>query len=317
MAAQLQIDQEGLPTGTPGVSRTDGLDTGAVVTLTNTGAGSTTVFRLLWVPPGDTTAVATLAPTEGDLKVWTFTPSEEVYGSYRIELVQNEGLTTEVRERRIFAVRTPGLGFVIPALNEAGDPRASLLVTDGLSENNAVDYNDDATLNDLTYAGWWRSFHEMVMKVDGGQGSYVGQPFAWDGESWAPAVALGVSQITNANGLDLNLARIGDGDVWRSSLYLGNYYAQLTSYGPVNFTSVDGGNYSISGAFHSFGADFDGSNVEILRLGLEGDSPTIGFIGAARVSRPSITGSTTGEQIDSLVEALVALGLVSDERPPP
>ena len=39
MAAQLQIDQVGLPTGTPGVSRTDGRDNGAVVTLTNTGAG--------------------------------------------------------------------------------------------------------------------------------------------------------------------------------------------------------------------------------------------------------------------------------------
>jgi hypothetical protein len=143
------------------------------------------------------------------------------------------------------------------------------------------------------------------------------QHFAWDGESWAPAVALGVSQITNANGLDLNLAMVDGDDVWRSTLYLGNYSAQLTSHGDVNVGSVGGGHYSISGPYHSFGADFDGSNVEILRLGLEGDTPTIGFLGAARVSRPSITGSTTGEQIDSLVAALVALGLVSDERPPP
>lgn len=99
MPAQIRIDQEGLPEGTPGVSRTDGLDTGALVTLTNTGSGSTTAFRLLWVPPGDTTAVATLEPTD-DPRVWTFAPTPGVYGSYRVELVENQGLTTERKPTR-------------------------------------------------------------------------------------------------------------------------------------------------------------------------------------------------------------------------
>src|SRR3954470_24157820 len=119
MPSQLRIDQEGLSPGTAGVSRTDGLATGALVTLTNTGSGATTTFRLLWVPPGDALAIATLAPTD-DPKVWTFEPATEKYGSYRVELVVNEGLTTELRERRILAVRTPGLGLVIPAFNERG-----------------------------------------------------------------------------------------------------------------------------------------------------------------------------------------------------
>lgn len=169
MPAQLQIDQTGLPEGTPGKSRTDGLDTGAVVTLTNTGLGTTTTFRLLWVPPGDTTAVASLAAT-GDPKVWTFTPTEEVYGSYRIELVENEGLVTEKRERRVLVVRTPNLGLVIPALNERGSSKATLLEADAAvieaAENNADDYDDEA-LNALPYAAWWRSIHELSTAVDG------------------------------------------------------------------------------------------------------------------------------------------------------
>lgn len=169
MAAQLQIDQVGLPEGTPGKSRTDGLDTGALVTLTNTGLGTTTTFRLLWVPPGDTTAVASLAATE-DPKVWTFEPTSEVYGSYRIELVENEGLVTEKRERRVLVVRTPNLGLVIPALNERGSSKASLLEADAAiieaAENNADDYEDEA-LNDLPYAAWWRSIHELATAVDG------------------------------------------------------------------------------------------------------------------------------------------------------
>jgi hypothetical protein len=171
MSALLQIDQDGLAPGTPGVSRTDGLDTGAMVWLTDTGVGGTTLFRLLWTPPGDTTAVETLAATTEDPKVWTFTPTASKYGSYRIELVRNAGLSTEVRERRVLAVRTPVLGLVIPALNERGDSRASLSVADAVqieaAENNAVDYTDE-DLNALPYAAWWRAIHELILTVDSG-----------------------------------------------------------------------------------------------------------------------------------------------------
>jgi hypothetical protein len=49
-------------------------------------------------------------------------------------------------------------------------------------------------------------------------------------------------------------------------------------------------------------------------LGLVGGQPAIGFLGANVTTRPSITGATTQDQVDSLVAALVALGLASDDR---
>lgn len=46
----------------------------------------------------------------------------------------------------------------------------------------------------------------------------------------------------------------------------------------------------------------------------DGDEATAGFLGAAPVPKQSITGATTQTQVDSLVAALVAFGLVSDDR---
>lgn len=176
MASQLQIDQATLGAGTPGQSRTDGLAGGELVTLTNVGTGSSTVMRLLWVPPGDTTAVASLGPT-GNPKIWTFTPTVSVYGTYLVELVENEGLAGEIRERRVLVVRTPNQGLIIPALNERGNAGASL-VNAGVEEiedadNNAIDFLD-AALNALPYASWWRAFHELILAVDGGGGGATG-----------------------------------------------------------------------------------------------------------------------------------------------
>lgn len=306
MTAQLKIEQAGRSEGTVGKSRTDGLDTGAEVTLTNTGSGATTKFQLLWVPPGDTTAVASLAATE-DPKVWTFTPSENVYGSYRIELIENEGLLTEKRERRIFAIRTPNYGIVIPAFNERGSPNASLLAaTEDIieaAENNAEDY-DDATLNDVPYAAWWRSMHELATAVDGislGNVSEGVMTIAYEGsiaieggdvEITVPAESTGSRTITLDTGSGGKYAMI------RAKIF------QFTQTVQHEFSSYD----------------FESTPNEVvnLRLGVTGTNgvdPAIGFLGATLVGRQSITGSTTQEQVDSLVSALVALGLVSDDRP--
>lgn len=166
MPSQLKIDQDGLPDGTPGRSRTDGLSDGSLVTLTNTGPGATTLLRLLWTPPGDESAPASLAVTE-EPNVWTFSPSAGCYGTYLIELVVNAGLSSEVRERRTLVVRTPNLGLIIPALNERGDDLASLADErpDAGVDNNADDF-DDPALAALTFAGWWRALHELIMRVD-------------------------------------------------------------------------------------------------------------------------------------------------------
>src|SRR5262252_9924968 len=169
MPALMKIDQAGLPAGVAGEARTVGLATGALVTLTNTGTGSTTRFRLLWTPIGDTTAVSTLAAT-GNPKIWTFTPTANKPGTFRIELIQDEGLPTEVRERRVFRVRTPG-GLVIPALNELGDMNASLVNAGApqidAAEDNSDDWTSDTALNGRRYAAWWRALHEFILAVDG------------------------------------------------------------------------------------------------------------------------------------------------------
>lgn len=167
MVAQLTIDQAGLAPGAPGVARTDGKADGSLVTLTNTGEGATTAFRLLWTPPGDVNAVGSLAATEEDPKVWTFSPTPERYGTYEVELIENAGLTSEKRERRAFVVRTPHLGLVIPACNERGDKSGSLAETGDASlvDNNAED-DPDPDLAALNWAGWWRQQHSLIMGVD-------------------------------------------------------------------------------------------------------------------------------------------------------
>jgi hypothetical protein len=168
MATRIKIDQAGLAPGVAGVSRTDGLETGALVTLENVGSEGVTEFRLLWGPPDDTTAENSLAPTDNP-DVWTFTPTAGCYGTYRIELIEN-GVSLE---KRVFGVRTPIKGLLIPALNERGS-RAASWANDGtdqieLSENNAVDF-PDPILNPLSYSGWWRAEHELYLAVEGGSG---------------------------------------------------------------------------------------------------------------------------------------------------
>lgn len=144
-------------------------------------------------------------------------------------------------------------------------------------------------------------------------GSYVGQPAAWNGESWAPASALQVDYVTSRSNIGQFFANIDESEVWRSTLFLGGY-AQLQSYGSVNINVVDGAEYAQAGPYHSFGSKFEGDIIEILRLGLEGDIPTIGFLGPQPpVPRQSITGETTQGQVNSLVAALSALGLVTDD----
>lgn len=162
---RLRFDQVGLPPGVAGQSRTDGLATGAVVTLTNVDADGLTSFRLLWGPPNDSTARSTLAATGGP-DVWTFTPTVAAYGEYLVELLE-DGLPVE---QRIFGVRLPTTGLLIPALNERASKTASW-INDGddqveLSQNNATDFGN-ADLDALAYAGWWRSQHQLYTCVEG------------------------------------------------------------------------------------------------------------------------------------------------------
>lgn len=183
MPSQVKLDQDTLsPAGTPGKSRTDGLAGGQLVTLTNTGSDSTTRFQLLDVPPGDSSAVGSLTATGP--KVWTFSPTANKPGTYLVELIGSEGQPTEYRERRTFTVRTPLVHLVIPALNERGDPSASLQNAGAgpiaAADNNADDYADSA-LNSRRYAAWWRGYAELVKAVDVAGGAAQGATGAANG----------------------------------------------------------------------------------------------------------------------------------------
>jgi hypothetical protein len=182
---QIKIDQAGLPPGTPGRSRTDGLDTGALVTLENVDPQGITTFRLLWGPPDDINVAPSLAPVSAD--VWTFSPSAACYGTYIIELLE-DGLPVE---RRIFGIRTPSKRLLIPAFNEQASKLASWL-NDGpdqvaLSQNNATDYGVDA-LDALAYAGWWRSQHELYLAVETGIGGGGGGATGATGHAGPPGL---------------------------------------------------------------------------------------------------------------------------------
>lgn len=207
MPSQLQIDQDGLAAGTPGVSRTDGKADGSLVTLFDTSPGdAVSTFRILWTPPGDVDAVSTLSAAEP--KQAFFVPTAGKYGTYLVELAR----PGELPERRAIVMRTPNLGLVIPALSERGDQTASFAAS-GIGEfadNNATDF-DDPDLNALPWASWWRAMHELIMRVDAGavrgQGTAPGQPPVWNGEAWVPLLSgepLSVEHIITPGGA-LNL----------------------------------------------------------------------------------------------------------------
>lgn len=176
MSARIKISQAGLAAGVAGKSRTDGLATGALVTLEDVlGTGAST-FHLLWVPVEDTTAIASLAVT-GDPDIWTFSPMAAAYGSYEIEL-RVAGVPFE---RRIFGIRTPANHLLIPALNERASRHANRLNAGAdqieLCEQNADDF-PLTVLNSFRYAGWWRSLYELYRIVEFGIGSIADNALA-------------------------------------------------------------------------------------------------------------------------------------------
>lgn len=73
--------------------------------------------------------------------------------------------------------------------------------------------------------------------------------------------------------------------------------------------------YSLQSGSHVFrNADIGGTPQNNVQFTSLVGAMAAGFLGAAPVVRQSITGATTQDQVDSLVAALVAFGLVSDDR---
>lgn len=197
MTARVKIDQAGLGAGVAGKARTDGLDTGALVTLEDVSGTGASSFHLLWTPVEDIDAEASLAAT-GDPDVWTFTPTAGVYGSYLIEL-RDDGVPVE---RRIFGIRTPANQLLIPAYGERADRHASL-EHDGADEIDACNQNADdfplSALNGRRWAGWWRSLYELYRIVEFGLGSIADNAIALIKIAQQPAKTV-LANATSATG---------------------------------------------------------------------------------------------------------------------
>ncbi len=165
MSAIIKIDQVGLPAGVADRSRSDGLDDSSVVTLTSVSPGTTNTWKLLWVPRGDATAVASLIVSGASV---TFTPDSDVYGNYRIMLTVDAGLITESVSIRTFGIRTPVAGLCPPALNERASESASL-EDDGADQISASETNEAEVSGPFTggsYGGWYPALIELFEAVE-------------------------------------------------------------------------------------------------------------------------------------------------------
>lgn len=161
--ATIKFDQVGLtPPGVAGKTRSDGLSNGALVTITTSEAG---IVQFLWVPIDDSSAVSSLSQTSPT--TWTFTPSSNVYGTYRVKFTatSNPAATTI----RLFVIRTPNRHLRIPALNERASPNANLInLSDAIVA--ASEFNEpgegDAPFSSGDYTGWWSALAELFMAVE-------------------------------------------------------------------------------------------------------------------------------------------------------
>lgn len=237
MSANMKIDQAGLSAGSTSRSRDDGLSTGALVTLTSVGHVSTFRFRLLWVgqhPSPDTTSVSSLV--QASPTTWTFSPTAGVFGTWRIELITDEGSQLEDREIRTFAIKQSSQAARIPAANERSDPNASLVNSDDSfvdsSENNKIESSGAFAAG--SYVSYWKALADTIYSVNtfavsgstvtgsaGGDltGSYpnpivakiqsvavsstsptTGQVLRYNGTQWAPAASGSVSPTGSAGG---------------------------------------------------------------------------------------------------------------------
>ena len=166
MTAQITFDQTGLPAGVPGRARTDGLDTGALVTISN-GSGNPCRCELWWYPPDDSGVAASL--TQVAPNQWTIQPTATTYGEYAVRMIEDEGTLNETEDIKIFGIRYPSSGLLITALNSRGDltvNRASSTAQKTLAAQ--LSFNNEPLPDDPTidYANWWQQQRELYSVVD-------------------------------------------------------------------------------------------------------------------------------------------------------
>lgn len=241
MTASMQLDQAGLlPAGTPNFAREDGLFGGQIVTLTSLAHEKTFRFRLLWVgqhPVPDTNSVPSLQ--QSGVNTWEFEPTPNVFGSWRIELITDEGTASEDRQIRIFAIKPSPNSPRIPAANEISDPEANLATATPSnvaaliqrSEFNAPNGIAGSPFEFGTYVSWYKSFSDAVFASSGllvvDRTSFVGTSHTLTADDFpvgrklllgTDAAAMTLSVDSNANvprpiGDSIALLRYGAGSL--------------------------------------------------------------------------------------------------------
>ncbi len=167
MSANVTLDQVGLPGGTVNEARSDGLDTGAVMSATVSGYVSTHRAELLWVaqhPSPDTTSVATFVAVGANGYSWT--PTAGRYGTWILHVVTDEGTADEDECFLGFAVLSSPTALRIPAPQERGDPFASLVLATAVQKRLSW-FNEPEVAGPFAGAGgmwapWWRPHADMI-----------------------------------------------------------------------------------------------------------------------------------------------------------
>lgn len=179
---------------------------------------------------------------------------------------------------------------------------------------------------DGQFAKWNEATNEWVFVAGGGTtlpaGNYPGEPLIWDGEQWIPIGIEGgplvVNLITGFVGPDteyLELRSDASALTNGTRLRLQNDVALLEGWGggeTLAMVAVDPEQSAIRIEAAAPGA---GPTSTIFQALVDVDlQRKVGFFGGGPAPQQSITGVTTQEQVDSIVTALVALGLVVDNR---
>jgi hypothetical protein len=172
------------------------------------------------------------------------------------------------------------------------------------------------------------------------EGTYAGQPVFWNGSEWTPlpeGSPLSFQKINNTASTETELASleldaahqfvgIGVGEeLERGSLedtiLLKNVTGALSGESSVQIdpTAVSISHTTNSGdtAVYTVGDNFHDLSVagqSVIRIEYDGTNAKIGFFGATPVSTQSITGTTETQIMESIITALVNLGLVIDSR---
>lgn len=145
-----------------------------------------------------------------------------------------------------------------------------------------------------------------VVDVPGGtvlpDGAYYGQPLCWDGSAWVPFFEVRVGAVVSKDGSSAN---IPFPDATPGFPTVCQWFVES-----ANIMQVERDNVAFLRRVTFIGETINPLVLEAPDAG----APRAGFFGATPVAVQSITGATTQDQVDSLVAALVAFGMVTDDR---